>query len=405
MKSILIFLFSLSIFFISSCSQDPNKITIKGNIANHVIDELVFNFPDTSYEARIDANGNFKITLNQDSAQYVTLLHGERTRMFIKPGDNVEVYFDTKEFDETITYKGSPESSFLAYKLISAEKRDFYGKSLYLTDKVSYEVELENFRSNLMQMLDRFENRYFKITETKSINASVERYLKMKESFSDRTEEELLYLWEANKLSKEYNFYGLLSTLNRADFDENLIEYEKKMNSALEPLKKLNNYEKEQGKITKIVASWRERKDDYDNMPKDGDMSIDFSYPNISSEMISLSSLRGRLVYIDVWATWCGPCIAEIPSLERLQKDYENKDIVFLSVSVDTDKEAWEKMLAEDQLGGVQLWADGWSQITKSYAIFGIPRFMLVDKSGKLIAVDAPRPSSNEIRSMIDERI
>ena len=405
MKSNLICLISLSIFIISSCSQDPNKITIKGSISNPVSDELVFNFPDTSYEARIDANGNFKITLKQDSAQYVTLLHGERTRMFIKPGDNIEVYFDTKEFDETMIYKNSPESSFLAYKLISAEERDFYGKSLYLSDKVSYELELENYKTNLMQRLNRFENGYFKSTEEKSINASVERYLKRKESFSDRTEEELLYLWETSKLSKEYNFYGLLSTLNRAEFDENLIEYEKKMNSALEPLKKLNNYEKEQDKITKIVASWRERKDDYDNMPKDGDMSIDFSYPNISREMISLSSFRGRLVYIDVWATWCGPCIAEIPSLERLQKDYENKDIVFLSVSVDTDKEAWEKMLTEDQLGGVQLWADGWSQITKSYAIFGIPRFMLVDKSGELIAVDAPRPSSNEIRSMIDERI
>ena len=325
--------------------------------------------------------------------------------MFINPGDNIEVYFDTKEFDETMTYKNSPESSFLAYKLISAEEKDFYGESLYLADEVSYKLELEKYKTNLMQRLDRFENGYFKKTEEKSINASIERYLKRKKSFSDRTQEERLYLWETSKLSKEYNFYDLLSTLNNAEFDENLIEYEKKMKSALEPLKKLNDYEKELGKIAKIVASWRERKDDYDNMPNDGDMSIDFSYPNIAGEMISLSSFRGRLVYVDVWATWCGPCIAELPSLERLQKDYENMDIVFLSVSVDTDKEAWEKMLNEDQLDGVQLWADGWSQITKSYAIFGIPRFMLVDRSGELIAVDAPRPSSNEIRSMIDEKI
>ena len=405
MRNILFYLFSLSILFISSCNQDPNKITIEGSITNPVSGELVFNLPDTSYETRVDANGNFKITLNQDSAQYVTLIHGERTRMFIKPGDNIEVYFDTKEFDETMTYKNSPESSYLAYKLISAEEKDFYGESLYIAELASYKLELENYKTNLMQRLDRFENSYFKKTEEKSINASIERYLKRKESFSERTKEELLYLWETSKLSKEYNFYTLLSTLNRVEFDENLIEYEKRMNIALEPLKKLNDYEKERAKITKIVASWRERKDDYDNMPNDGDMSIDFSYPNISSEMISLSSFRGRLVYVDVWATWCGPCIAEIPSLERLQKDYENMDIVFLSVSVDTDKEAWEKMLIEDQLGGVQLWADGWSQIAKSYAIFGIPRFMLVDKSGELIAVDAPRPSSNEIRTMIDERI
>ena len=102
MKSILIYLFSLSIFFLSSCGQDPNKITIEGNITNPVSNKLVFNFTDTSYETRVDANGDFKITLNQDSAQYVTLLHGERTRMFIKPGDNIELRFDTKEFDETM---------------------------------------------------------------------------------------------------------------------------------------------------------------------------------------------------------------------------------------------------------------------------------------------------------------
>ena len=52
--------------------------------------------------------------------------------MFIKPGDNIEVYFDTKEFDETMTYKNSPESSFLAYKLISAEDGDFYGNHFIL---------------------------------------------------------------------------------------------------------------------------------------------------------------------------------------------------------------------------------------------------------------------------------
>ena len=67
-------------------------------------------------------------------------------------------------------------------------------------------------------------------------------------------------------------------------------------------------------------------------------MSIDLLYPNISSETISLSSFAGRLVYIDMWATWCGPCVTEIPSLKRLQKDYENMDAIFLSVSVDTDK-------------------------------------------------------------------
>ena len=109
--------------------------------------------------------------------------------MFIKPGYNIQVYFDTEEFDETMTYKDSPESSFLAYKLILAEERNFYEKSLYLADKVSYQVEIENFKSNLMQRLDRFENGYFIITEEKGINTSVGRYLKRKENFSDLTKD------------------------------------------------------------------------------------------------------------------------------------------------------------------------------------------------------------------------
>ena len=146
-------------------------------------DELVFNFTDTSYEARVDASGNFKITLNRDSAQYVTLLHGERTRMFIKPGDNIEIHFDTKEFDETMTYKNSPESSYLAYKLISTEENDFYGESLYIADEISYELKLEKYKTNLMQRLDRFENGYFKRTEEKSINTSIENTSKEKKAF------------------------------------------------------------------------------------------------------------------------------------------------------------------------------------------------------------------------------
>ena len=140
-------------------------------------------------------------------------------------------------------------------------------------------------------------------------------------------------------------------------------------------------------------------------MPNVGDQAIEFSYPDQNDKMVKLSSFKGSMVYVDVWATWCGPCIAEIPSLKKLQKDYEDKDIVFLSVSVDTDRDAWIKMLTEDDLGGVHLWADGWSEITKSYAIFGIPRFMLIGKDGSMISVDAPRPSSDEIRGMFNENI
>ena len=116
-----------------------------------------------------------------------------------------------------------------------------------------------------------------------------------------------------------------------------------------------------------------------------------------------MSSFKGSLVYLDVWATWCGPCKAEIPYLKTLEQDYHQKNIIFLSVSVDTEKDKWLKMVEEEGLGGVQLWADGWSQITKDYAIFGIPRFILFSEDGKVISNDAPRPSNQETRELFDK--
>ena len=390
---------------IFSCSKNLNTVSITGTIINPVNDTVMINYTDTTYTATLDDNGQFYIEVSQDSAQYATLVHGEMTTMFLKPGDEIKISFNTEEFDETMNFQNSPESSFLAYKLISTEQRDFYGEALYLSDEGDYKDDLVEYENTMLERLNTFENGYFKSTEIKKLETSIARYTKQKEGFSERTELELEYMWNTQLLYREYNFYSLIEKSERAEYIEKLTEFKSKMLQSLERLKDDDGYEKEREKIMAVVDKWKERKNDYDNMPNDGDLSIDFSYPNQSEELISLSSFRGSIVYVDVWATWCGPCIAEIPSLERLQKDYQDKNIVFLSVSVDTDKDAWEKMLIDDELGGVQLWADGWSELTKSYAIFGIPRFMLIDKTGHLISVDAPRPSSNEIRTLIEERI
>jgi thiol-disulfide isomerase/thioredoxin len=153
------------------------------------------------------------------------------------------------------------------------------------------------------------------------------------------------------------------------------------------------------------IKTWGERKMLVDNMPREGEPAIDFTYPDIDENDVSLSSLQGRLVYVDVWATWCGPCIGEIPSLQKLEEEYHGKNITFLSVSIDTDKDAWMKMVKEDNLGGIQLWAGNSSPITRDYAIFSIPRFMLFDADGKVITTNAPRPSSTDIRGLLDSNL
>ena len=99
----------------------------------------------------------------------------------------------------------------------------------------------------------------------------------------------------------------------------------------------------------------------FEKLPKPGEAAIDFSYPDRNGNEYALTDFKGKLVYVDVWATWCGPCVREIPHLLNLERDYHDKDIVFLSVSVDDNKEAWEKMIDDYNMGGVQLIGDkGW---------------------------------------------
>ena len=138
----------------------------------------------------------------------------------------------------------------------------------------------------------------------------------------------------------------------------------------------------------------------------DGAMSPSFNYDNYKGGKTKLEDFRGKYVYIDVWATWCAPCRAEIPFLKKLEEKYHQKDIVFLSLSIDQlkDVEKWRKLIKDKELGGVQVFADNdWnSQFIKDYNITGIPRFILIDPNGKIVKADAPRPSSPTIEAEFD---
>ena len=136
-----------------------------------------------------------------------------------------------------------------------------------------------------------------------------------------------------------------------------------------------------------------------------GNVAPAFNYPDSSGKMVSSESLKGKVNYIDVWATWCGPCKDEIPYLKKLQNELKEEDIAFVSVSIDRqeDKEAWGNMVKEKELGGYQLYADGdWnSKIAKDYVIRGIPYFIIIDKEGKLVEVSATRPSNPETKEKL----
>jgi thiol-disulfide isomerase/thioredoxin len=137
-----------------------------------------------------------------------------------------------------------------------------------------------------------------------------------------------------------------------------------------------------------------------------GNPSPEFEYENYKGGKTKLSDLKGKYVYIDLWATWCGPCRAEIPFLQKIEEKYHGKNIEFVSISIDKakDNDKWKKFVTDKNLGGVQLFADkDWeSEFVKSYGVNGIPRFILIDPNGIILNPDAARPSSAELQTQLD---
>lgn len=108
--------------------------------------------------------------------------------------------------------------------------------------------------------------------------------------------------------------------------------------------------------------------------------------------VVDFSRFRGKYVYIDLWASWCVPCLREVPVLQQLEKTLKNKNVTFLSISIDATEDAWKKKLDEKHMHGHQLWnPDG--TLGKALNVKGIPFFAIYDPNGNLYMHGAPRPS------------
>lgn len=138
-----------------------------------------------------------------------------------------------------------------------------------------------------------------------------------------------------------------------------------------------------------------------------GEPAINFSGVDVTGNKVSLQDLKGKVVVVDVWATWCGPCKEEMPYLSKLEEEMEGKNVVFLGCSVDEakDREKWIDFVKKQEMKGTQIFMSGWSDITKSYDIKGIPRFMVFDQKGNIVSVDAPRPSEPALKALIEKTL
>ena len=138
---------------------------------------------------------------------------------------------------------------------------------------------------------------------------------------------------------------------------------------------------------------------------KSGAMAHDNEFCDAAGNVHRFSEFKGKVLYVDIWATWCGPCKMEIPYLAKVVEHYKDNDNVeIISISVDNNKKAWEDKIAADKPAWAQYIAnkEQYARISKDWGIMGIPRFILINKDGTIYSGDAERPSNPNIISTID---
>ncbi|MCL7752933.1 redoxin family protein [Polaribacter sp. Z022] len=207
----------------------------------------------------------------------------------------------------------------------------------------------------------------------------------------------------ATILALEKNaFEAKMSTLKK-EYDSILFSY-KDLDSSLVDMAKNQN---------KQMFSYFHKTYENNQLMGKGKPSPKFEgYVDIKGGKKSLDSFKGKYVYIDVWATWCGPCIREIPSLKSIEKEFHNKNIEFVSISTDESRRSggsweaaekkWRDFVKEKQMTGVQLWSGQDFSFQQAYQIAGIPRFILIDPNGNIVDANAPRPSDPRLKTLLN---
>jgi len=147
---------------------------------------------------------------------------------------------------------------------------------------------------------------------------------------------------------------------------------------------------------------------DSKNATKQGAKCPDVTFSSPDGKQHRLSEYFGRVLYIDIWATWCAPCCAQIPYIEKHVEHYKDDPrIQFISISCDQNLEAWRKKLDKDRPQWPQFVCsnDEYRTLAKQWGITGIPRFIIINADGTINNANAFRPSEETFREKIDEII
>jgi thiol-disulfide isomerase/thioredoxin len=341
MKKTLILLCLIAIVACNEEKKMNDYVTFSGKITNKKTDTIRIAKRGFSKVIPINADGTFSDTLKVTPGIYYFDDSNESTAVFLRNGYELDMTIDTADYDESVKYSGyGSEQSNFLAEKSLFEEKLFGDDDFGDLDEAGLDTKIEAMKKEAIAFMDSKT-----AIDTMLIRLNTEGLDGLMKSMK--------------------GYYGEMIALKR-DLP-----------------------------LGMVSPTWMD-------------------YENYNGGTTSLSDLKGKNVYVDVWATWCGPCKAEIPSLKELEHDYEGKNIAFVSMSIDDDRSHggswdqakidWKEMVADKELGGIQIYAPkGWqSQFVRDYKINGIPRFILIDTEGKIVDANAPRPSSEKIRVALD---
>lgn len=461
-KSFLGILFLTALLF-SSCQNNkkvfkPTTTIIEGQFTSMQGPVVVFQ-GKTEIKVPVDPSGKFRIDTKLEEAGVYKISFGyDALPVFLIPGDKISIIGDVRTLLSGTKFMGdhANENNFLlTYENIKLTSQPGDFQSFFSQPEEDFIVAIEKRTNELNQHQQNYQKQYGPFEtifaeiisqdlkyEEANVKLNYPLYYKYfnpgqslilsdtYDSFLQNTkidsDESLMvpnykqfltsYLeykagtdtLSQNISSAEKKFNIIKSTFQSPNVKDWLLydlmsqTMDMSVNDASNLIKQYNDLEKNEEYKAEINNRYRQ----WEPLLK-GKPAPEFTCKTMDGKDVSLRSMAGKLVYIDVWATWCGPCLRELPHLETLQDDYRKKDIIFVSISIDENKAAWQKMVKEKNMKGVQLFAENaWSSsLVSSYLISGIPRFMLIGKDGNIINSNAPRPSSSEIRQALSQEL